>query len=122
MPILEIEIVLRPDEELTDDLPQLLADRLGDVFRSQPGETWLKLRPLPGHHYTENESTDDIYPVFVTVLKGQRPSIDEMQIEVTALTTAVADICQRPFENVHIIYQPDALGRIAFGGKIASKD
>lgn len=118
MPILDVEIVLQSGELLADNLAQTLADRLGLVFGSQPEQTWLKLRPLPHIHYAENDSRAENYPVFVSVLKRQRSSPAKMQVEVTEITTAVAEICQRSPENIHILYLPTAAGRMAFGGKI----
>ena len=50
--------------------------------------------------------------------EGQRWSFAELQTEVDRLTAAIAQICDRPAENVHIIYLPEGAGRIAFGGKV----
>jgi phenylpyruvate tautomerase PptA (4-oxalocrotonate tautomerase family) len=70
-------------------------------------------------YYAENDSTENFYPVFVSVLKVKLPSLESMQAEVAKLTEAVAQICGRPQENVHILFLPEAAGRIAFGGKLA---
>jgi len=43
-----------------------------------------------------------------------------MQAQAEQLSTAFARLCNRPKENVHILYQPSTAGRIAFGGKLVS--
>ena len=121
MPILEIEIVLRPDETLPSRLAADLAEAAGQVFNSAPGETWVKLRSLPAEHYAENGSPAGMAPVFVSILKARRSNADATRIEVSRLTTLVARLCARPPENVHIFYLPEALGRVAFGGHLLSE-
>ena len=121
MPIVDIEIVLRANEIIRGEIVSDLADELGDIFHSAHGGTWIKVRGLPVDQYAENGGTPKgIYPIFVTVIKAELPSLEEMQIEVEKITGAVAQICGRPSENVHIIYQPAARRRVAFGGKIVS--
>jgi len=119
MPILEIEIVLRPEEILAKDLAQVLAASSAEILRSQPRGTWVKLRTLDSKSYAENKADDDepLYPVFVTVLKSK---LDEpaLEAEASLLAKSVAGICNRPLENVHILYLPEAQGRIAFGGRL----
>jgi phenylpyruvate tautomerase PptA (4-oxalocrotonate tautomerase family) len=51
-------------------------------------------------------------------MKSELPLLEEMQKEVAKITAAVAQIYGRPAENVHVIYQPEARGRVAFGGEI----
>jgi phenylpyruvate tautomerase PptA (4-oxalocrotonate tautomerase family) len=50
------------------------------------------------------------------VLKARVPPPAAQQEEVDRLTAAVAAICDRPPQNVHVIYAPAAAGRVAFGG------
>ena len=119
MPILDIELVLAPGETPATDLAQKLAEAAGMVFGSEPGRTWVKLRFVPAHLYAENAvSSDSVFPAFVTVLKSRAPIGDELAIEITNLTEAIARACDRPAENVHILYQPNAAGRAAFGGRL----
>jgi phenylpyruvate tautomerase PptA (4-oxalocrotonate tautomerase family) len=119
MPILDIEIVTRFGESIPPELAKELADRAGEVFGSEPGMTWVKVHPLAHDLYAENSSmTEDIFPVFVHVLKAKLPAPQELQEEVTRLTEAVARLCDRPRENVHILYQPEGTGRVAFGGRL----
>jgi hypothetical protein len=39
-------------------------------------------------------------------------------VEASRLTEIIAQVCQRPQENVHIFYLPEGAGRVAFGGKL----
>lgn len=121
MPIVDVEIVLRPGEALRQEMAAELADELGEVFRSPRGGTWVKLRGLPVDHYAENGGRPaEVHPVFISVLKAKFPEAAEMEMEVARITGAVAQICGRPSENVHVMFQPQAQGRVAFGGKIVS--
>jgi hypothetical protein len=120
MPILEIEIVTRPGEVLPPGIASEIADRAGEIFASTPGGTWVRLRALPDASYAENGGGPPlgVHPVFVTVLKSRLPDSDELEQEAARLAAAVARICGRPAENVHILYLPEGSGRVAFGGKI----
>lgn len=119
MPILDVELVLAPGETPVSDLAARLADAAGEVFGSEPGHTWVKLRFLDASLYAENASPAvQALPVFVTVLKSKSPTGAELATEIRNLTEAIAGICDRPAENVHLLYQPDAAGRAAFGGNV----
>ena len=117
MPIIDIEIVL--NESLGENLASDLANKLGEVFNSPPGTTWAKIHGLQADQYAENGTTQkDIHPVFVKVIKSNLEKGQDFQIEAEKISHAVASICGRPPENVHIIYEPESSGRIAFGGKL----
>lgn len=119
MPVLDIELVLAPGETPVSDLAAQLADAGGEVFATAPGRTWVKLRYLDSSLYAENGSGGaGPHPVFVTVLKSSIPQSGELAAEIRQLTEAIARVCDRPVENVHILYQPDAAGRVAFGGNL----
>jgi phenylpyruvate tautomerase PptA (4-oxalocrotonate tautomerase family) len=123
MPILEVEIVTRPQETLPPNLAGELANRAGEVFGAPPGSTWVKLRVIPSEYYAENGgAAEGVYPVFVSVLKARLPEPDALQNEVDQLTALIAQVCARPPVNVHILYQPAAAGRIAFGGIVVKAD
>lgn len=122
MPMVDIEIVLRPDEVIESQTVEELADQLGEIFNSPQGTTWVKAHALERDHYAENGGTPEgLFPVFVSVLKSTLPTKVEMQKEVEMITGAVAQICGRPSGNVHVIYLPEGRGRgrVAFGGKLA---
>jgi len=119
MPIVDIEIVLRADESVDKGMVSDLADELGDIFHTPQGGTWIKVHPLSADQYAENGGTPTgVYPVFVSIIKSKLPSLEETQNEAAKITGAVAQICGRPSENVHVIYQPEGRGRLAFGGKL----
>lgn len=58
-------------------------------------------------------------PILEVELVGPVP--DEVKSGLAArarsLTEAVASACDRPSQGVHVIYEPPARGRIAFGGQ-----
>jgi phenylpyruvate tautomerase PptA (4-oxalocrotonate tautomerase family) len=120
MPILDVEIILRPGEVLPETLADLLAPAAGQALGASAGRTWVKLRAIDHNHYAEDSAgaRRGASPVFVHILKSDLPRNDEMRSEIRRLTEAVASLCDRPPENVHVIYAPTARGRIAFGGKI----
>lgn len=120
MPILDVEIVLRPGETLPPALAADLADRAGAIFGSETGGTWVKLRLLEPSGYAENgvPAPIAVFPVFVSVLKRTLPALAHRREEAALLAAAAAAACNRPVENVHILYQPGAAGRVAFGGKL----
>jgi phenylpyruvate tautomerase PptA (4-oxalocrotonate tautomerase family) len=118
MPIVDVEIV--GSEPVANDLASRLADMAGQVFGSPPASTWVRVRLLPRHLYAENgtQTPAGWHSVFVTVLKAQRPTGAALETEVRALTEGVATICSQSPERVHILYESDAQGRIAFGGRL----
>ena len=118
MPIIDVEIVT--SESLDGGLAARIADMAAEVFGGPPASTWVRVRALPLEHYAENgvAAPEGWRSVFVTVRKAQRPTGLALEAEVRALTEGVARVCGRPVENVHILYEPDAQGRIAFGGRL----
>ena len=56
--------------------------------------------------------------VFVSVPQAAPPGGDALGREARALTEAVAGACGRSAEHVHLLYEPPAAGRIAFGGEL----
>jgi hypothetical protein len=97
MPIVDLEIVLKPQETISSELASELADELGRIFGSPRNGTWLKLRGIPEVHYAENGGKEEgIYPVFVSILKASLPELEEMQPEVDTIIAGVHAICKRP--------------------------
>jgi phenylpyruvate tautomerase PptA (4-oxalocrotonate tautomerase family) len=116
MPILDVEII-GPIAEAS--LARRLADAAGEVFGSKPQGTWVKLRTMERVHYAENGGTpDDVSPVLVRVLQYAPPEGDALAEEIGRLTRAIAEACGRATHNVHVLYEPPAAGRIAFGGEL----
>ena len=120
MPQLDIDIIFRANETLKGDAVQRLADAAGKIFDTPPGKTRVKINPIPRNYWAENKTTVDSYvgPVLVSVLKRTRPEPDQIETEARELTKVIAGILDRPDENVHIKYEADAVGRVAFGGKL----
>ncbi|MBI5623977.1 MAG: hypothetical protein HY924_09380 [Elusimicrobia bacterium] len=120
MPILEVEIVLDHNEALLPGLSQRLADAAGKALGVPPGYAWVRLRALPRKQYAESGSPvpKKIKPVFVSLMKSRLGSTAELRKECAKLCRALAKACGRPKENVHIIYLPEAAGRMSFGGKL----
>ena len=46
------------------------------------------------------------------------PAPDAIISHFEELTEAVARVCDRPQENVHLQYLPPGVGRVAFGGQL----
>ena len=122
MPILEIDIVTRTGERLPNNLARSLADAAGDALDTSTGQTWVKLRTMPVEHYAENgcDLPADVSPVFVTVLKVRLPDPKQLAKESKQLAETIARVCDRPSDNVHILYLPSAIGRMAFGGNLVT--
>ncbi len=123
MPVLDIEIVVRPEDGLPKGLAAALAEAAAEIFGSGPGQTWVKVRPLPLDQYAENGGlAEEILPVFVTVLKAQQPAPEQRRAEARQLAETLAQVCARPAAHVHVLYLPDGDGRIAFGGQLLTGD
>lgn len=97
-----------------------IANKAAAVLDAQPGRTWVRLRTLSPQQYAEDGGgpPPGVYPVFVSLLKADIHPPDELAAVITGLTAAIALSCNRPPENVHILFQPPARGRIAFGGRL----
>ena len=118
--MVDVELVVQSEAELSAVSAQDLADDLGDIFRSPPGRTWVRLVALDTRQYAENRSAlekGDL-PAFVTVLHARPPEGAARVEEVMAITQAVARVIRRAPEHVHVRYAPAATGRQAFGGKL----
>ena len=120
MPILKIEVVSRPGEELANDLAERLADAAAAVMSDAIGRTWVRLRRLDAKSYSEDAGgpPEGVYPVFVSVLKADPLEQEELEAEAARLARAIAEQSGRPVENVHILYEPLGRGRVAFGGNL----
>jgi len=119
MPILEIEMIGAPTDDMRHGLAQRIADAAGRVLGSDPQETWVRLRVLPADQYAENGcDSEEFTSVFVSVLRRRNPEGDDLSREVVELTSAIATACGRPKEIVHIRYEPPGAGRQAFGGRL----
>ncbi|HKQ18505.1 MAG TPA: hypothetical protein VJW75_02045 [Candidatus Eisenbacteria bacterium] len=121
MPILEVELTGGVAGATRSGLAQRLADAAGAIFRSAPGETWVRLRDTHPRDYAENKTDTfaaGIHPVFVRVLRRALPEEPALAQEIKALTEAVAAATGRPADQVHVSYEPPGAGRVAFGGSL----
>jgi hypothetical protein len=75
----------------------------------------VKVQKLSASGYAENGPPSAMLPVFVRVLvRTKDPSVWPKRAEVIA--TAVAEATARARSSVHVIFEPDATGRVFFGG------
>lgn len=116
MPILTVEVVERDDENLPADVAQRLVDAAGAVLEAPEGEAWVFLRRVAARDYAQYGGDTDA-PVIVRVVRYELPDVAELREEARQLARAVATACGRPVEQVHIVYEPDGRGRVAFGGE-----
>ena len=120
MPIVDIEVVAGASDPkaIGREISQLLADELGTVFDSGPGDTWVRLRSLDPDQYAENRTAidSDARPTFVHILRGDLPDPATLRREILAVAKVVARTLDRPREHVHVLYAPEASGRVGFGG------
>ncbi len=117
MPIVDVEVVGGKGADA--ELAQRLADALGVVFGSRPRGTWVRVRYLEDAKYAENTGAQSgVAPIFVHVLQAEVPDNSALEVLARQLCTAVAEVCERPPEYVHLVFEPAAKGRIAFGGQL----
>ena len=117
MPILDVELVGEAPRDRAA-LARRIADAAGGVFQTAPARTWVKLRCLDAYAENGGDLPEDVQPVFVSVLLARPPAGSERARQADALAQAVAAACARPAANVHVLYEPAAAGRIAFGGRL----
>ncbi len=77
----------------------------------------MRIRHFPRDRYAENQTRIDpsTRPVFITVLKSRLGDENELAAEAKAIAGTVSGLLGRPVQNTHVLFQPDAAGRIAFG-------
>lgn len=120
MPIIEVEIVGPIASDLRIGLAQRLADVAGVALNALPQTTWVKVRFVADDAYAENDgdAADAEHPVFVSLLQAERPRDTHLAEQALRVAAAIAKACGRSSERVHIVFEPAATGRIAFGGKL----
>lgn len=120
MPILSIEIVQENHETIDSSWAQQIADAAGAVFGTEPGRTWVRLHRLDSTHYAEQGGNPQQTPrpVFVSVLQARTPELERKRVLASALASCIGDVCRRPTELVHVLWLPEGMNRIAFGGTL----
>ncbi len=119
MPIVTVEVV--QDSPISDHWALELAQAVGRALASRPGGTWVRLRRLPSARYAEDGPPGEHRrPVFVSVLQARAPVGEARAVAAVEVAEAVAGVCDRPRHSVHVIFEPDGTGRVAFGGELLS--
>jgi len=120
MPILDVTVALRPSESLAEDLARRLADAAAGVLGTPAGQVWVTLGTLAPTAYAENgiAAADTPRPAFVRVLMAHVDGPATLGPQAAALARALAPALGREPDLVHLIYEPAASGRIAFGGRL----
>jgi phenylpyruvate tautomerase PptA (4-oxalocrotonate tautomerase family) len=119
MPIVDIQLALRPGEKIAAGLAQSIANELGTVLHVHSGSLWVRLHELAPGNYAENSTLGETpAPVFVTWLENERPSGVALTTRITTITTTIARLTARAPEHVHLLFEASARGRIAFGGEL----
>ena len=117
MPILELEIV-GIAEDFPANLAQLVADGAGVALSSRPQGTWVIISFIDTSRYAENGGAVDQPPIIARVLQAELPDTRTLKLQIAQLTRAISAAAKHPESSVHIIVEPAAKGRIAFGGTL----
>jgi len=114
MPIVDITLI--GEARLADTASAGLAQAIGQALGAAEGSVWVTLTRRPAADYAENGPPPEPPPVFVRVLAAgdDRPT---RAAQARAIAGAVAATLSRPIERVHVILDPDAAGRVYFGGR-----
>lgn len=117
MPILQIDIV-GDSERRKENLAQRIADAAAIALNSRPGGTWVKLQFIATANYAENEGATEGLPIIASLIQAEIPTGDALRNQVFNLAKAISEAADHPVESVHIVIEPAAKGRIAFGGSL----
>ncbi len=122
MPLINLEILQDPipQPELDSEQVQQLCDAIGQAMGSRQAGTWLKVSYLSRGQYAENQEllVPDIRPVFAYIIRAELLPNAQLQEEAQRLAAVIGQHLDRPQQNIHIIYEPEGKGRIAFGGQL----
>jgi phenylpyruvate tautomerase PptA (4-oxalocrotonate tautomerase family) len=121
MPILDVEIVgQRAGDPPTERLADRIVQAVGDALAVPKGRLWVKVRRLSASSYAENGPPAAMLPVFVRVLvRTKDPS--GWPARAQAIADAVSEATGRERPAIHVIFEPDASGRVFFGGNPDSR-
>lgn len=120
MPILQVQLIEPVPDPVRHGLAARIAQAAAAVFDSRPQGTWVTLRFVDRDAYAENAGgpAGGVEPVLVSVLLAELPDTDTLAQRAAELSEAIARACERPAQNVHVIFEPAGAGRIAFGGTL----
>jgi phenylpyruvate tautomerase PptA (4-oxalocrotonate tautomerase family) len=114
MPVVDITLI--GEAPFTDTASAGLAQAIGQALGAAEGSVWVTLTRRPSADYAENGPLPEPPPVFVRVLGGGDDR-STRAAQARAIAGAVAAKLSRPIEHVHVIFEPDAAGRVYFGGR-----
>ncbi len=117
MPIFHVDVLTG------DRLPRVapdLANDLGALMRAEPGHVWVRLSACHPEDYGENAVAASDVPrwVHVRVILRAVPPEPELAELASQITRIVAQRLEREPDNVHVLFEPPAAGRIAFSGEL----
>ena len=122
MPIIDVTLVTDERHAIPPRLAQRVADQLGSALGLSTGHLWVRLHILPAMHYAENGmaiATEEL-PAFVQLLHSRPPTGDALAREAALVSLAVGSAIGRDPSRIHVEYAPPGMGRMAFGGQLAS--
>jgi phenylpyruvate tautomerase PptA (4-oxalocrotonate tautomerase family) len=114
MPIIDVEIIIRPSEMPRRGLALAIANAADGALGSPEDTTHVKLHTIEAEHYAESgiaASTSSL-PVFVSILGSGGHSPAELGLQAQVLAESIADACGRKKENIHILFLPSTSGRL----------
>lgn len=116
MMLLEVEVVgQQAGDPPTEKLAERIAGSVGSVFGIPGGQLLVKLQKISASNFASNAAPSKTLPVFVRVLvRTKDPAVWPKRAE--AIGSAVSEATSRERASVHVIFEPDATGRIFFGG------
>jgi phenylpyruvate tautomerase PptA (4-oxalocrotonate tautomerase family) len=116
MPILDVEVVgPQAGDAPPEGLAECIAGEVGTELAVPAGQLWVTVRHLPASRYAENGPPNATMPVFVRVLARTRDASEWPQRAGT-IAAVVSKATGRERSSVHVIFEPDASGRVFFGG------
>lgn len=129
MPIFHIDLL---DDGAPRDaaLPKTLADALGTLLHAEAGHVWVRVTYCPPGEYAENGAGEVPRWAFVRVILRTLPpevpppgfktipASEALAGRAYAIAELVARQTGRAREDVHVYFDPPAVGRIAFGGEL----
>lgn len=123
MPILDVEVVGALPRRGRPGAARRVADAVAAALGTPAGHTWVRLRRLPRGNYAENGGAlpAAVRPVFVKLLLASPPSGCRRAAQATALARVIGEALGREGAHVHLLYEPSAMGRIAFGGQLLTR-
>ena len=118
MPIVDITLI--GETRVAPTLCTELARAIGQALGAAGGTVWVTLTQRPAGDYAENGPPPSPLPVFIHVLThGDDPSSRAARAQ--AIAGAAAATLDRPTDCMHVIFEPDAKGRVYLGGRASQR-